>query len=52
MKDSWDGDKLRKKSLQAKRDPKLIKYTYLDQIEIEQKNLKKPGIATYRIQKT
>jgi hypothetical protein len=34
MNDSWDGEKLRKESLQKKTDPKLMKYTYLEQIEI------------------
>jgi hypothetical protein len=52
MNDSWDGEKDRKKSSQKKLDPKVIKYTFSEQIEIEQKNRKKPGIGTYYLNKT
>ncbi len=33
-------------------DPKLSKYTYLDRIEMEQKNRKSPGICTYSLEKS
>lgn len=52
MNDSWDGSEERKKSQTKKFDPKLIKYTYLERIEIEQKNRKRPGIATYHLEKS
>jgi len=34
MTDSWDGSADRKKSQSKKFDPKLLKYSYLDRIEI------------------
>lgn len=52
MTDSWDGEKDRKKSAQKKLDPKTMKYTYIERIEMEQKSRKRPGIATYHIVKT
>lgn len=45
----WTFDKLQALSKNRKVDPKLIKRTYLDEIEIEQKNRKKPGICTYSL---
>lgn len=52
MGDSWDGESDRKKSSQKKIDPKVIKYTFIERIEIEQKNRKRPGICAYNINKT
>ena len=48
----WDFEKLKKKGANIKVDPKLSKYTYLDQIETEQKNRKVPGICTYSLEKS
>lgn len=48
----WDFEKLKKMSTKVKVDPKLIKYTYLERIEMEQKNRKSPGICTYSLEKS
>ena len=33
-------------------DSKLLKYSFLDRIEMEQKNRKSPGICTYSLEKS
>ena len=33
-------------------DPKLTKETYIERIEIEQKNRKVPGVCTYHLEKS
>ncbi len=43
---------MRKFGERRKLDKNLIKETYLDRIEIEQKNRKSPGICTYSIEKS
>ena len=48
----WNFDKERKKGESKKIDSTLIKYTYLDRIEMEQKNRKAPGICTYSLEKS
>jgi len=48
----WDFEKMKKASMKFKIDSKLIKYTYLDQMEIEQKNRKSPGVCAYSLEKS
>lgn len=52
MNDSWDGSDDIKKSKNKKIDPKVMKYTYIERIEMDQKNRKVPGVATYKLEKT
>lgn len=49
---SWDFEKIRKSGSNLKVDRKLSKNTYLDFIEITQKNRKSPGICTYNLEKS
>ena len=43
---------MKKQSEKTKVDPKLIKYSYLDRIEMEQKNRKSPGDCAYSLEKS
>ncbi len=45
----WDFTQIKKWGERNKVDPKLIKYSYLERIEMEQKNRKSPGICTYSL---
>jgi len=48
----WNFEQIRKKNEKNKVDPKLSKYTYLDRIEMEQKNRKSPGVCAYSLEKS
>ena len=48
----WSFEKEQRISKHRNLDPKLRKNTYLEQIETEQKNRKKPGICTYSLEKS
>ena len=48
----WDFEKMRKNGERIKVDNKLIKYSYLDRIEMEQKNRKSPGVCAYSLEKS
>ena len=48
----WESERLKKIGQNNKIDSKLLKYSYLDQIEIEQKNRKSPGICSYSLEKS
>ena len=48
----WDFKKAHEKGKSIKIDKDLSKNTYIEQIEREQKNRKKPGIGTYSIEKS
>ena len=48
----WATEAERKKGEKNKVDSKLIKYTYLDRIEMEQKNRKSPGVCAYSLEKS
>ena len=48
----WDFEKMRKNGERIKVDSKLIKYSYLDRIEMEQKNRKSPGVCAYSLEKS
>lgn len=45
----WDFSSAKKTAYHRKMDPKLIKETYLDKIEINQKKRKIPGVCTYSL---
>jgi hypothetical protein len=49
---SWDFEKLRKKGSQLKVDRTLTKSTYLDFIELNQRNRKSPGVCAYNLSKS
>lgn len=48
----WSFEKIKKSGDRNKVDSKLIKYTFLDRIEMEQQKRKSPGISTYSIEKS
>ena len=43
---------MKKNAEKIKVDPKLVKYSYLDRIEMEQKNRKSPGVCAYSLEKS
>ena len=49
---AWSFSRFESLSKKRKMDPKLIKYSYLDRIEIEQKKRKIPGVSTYSLEKS
>lgn len=50
--DMFDQTDNKKESKKHKMDPKLMKYSYLDEIATEEKNRKKPGPGAYNLNKT
>lgn len=50
--DPWDQEKNKKSGTNRKIDPKLIKYSYLDRIEMEEKNRKTPAPGSYNLNRT
>ncbi len=52
MKNSFDQEINKKKGSNTKIDDKLMKYTYIDRIEMEQKNRKKPAPGNYNLFKS
>ncbi len=52
MKDSFDQKINKKKGTHTKIDEKLMKYTYIERIEMEQKNRKKPAPGSYNLNKS
>lgn len=52
LKDPWDQAQNQKEGNTKKIDPSLMKYTYLQRIEMEQKNRKKPAPGSYNLNKT
>jgi hypothetical protein len=46
---SWDFEKIKKSGANLKVDSKLSKNTYLDFIEVNQKNRKSPGVCSYNL---
>lgn len=48
----WSFEKEALISKHRKKDPSLIKYTYLERIEMEQKNRKAPGVCAYSLEKS
>lgn len=49
---SWISESAKKMSFHKKIDPKIIKNTFLDKIEHEQKKRKIPGVCTYSLEKS
>lgn len=52
LKDPWDQSVNQKRSMFNKLDQSLSKYTYIDRIEMEQKNRKTPAPGSYNLNKT
>lgn len=50
--DPWDQTENKKEGTNRKIDPKLMKYTYIERIEMEEKNRKKPAPGSYNLNKT
>ena len=48
----WESSEMKRLSNKYKMDPKLIKYTYLQRIQMEQKNRKAPGVCAYSLEKS
>ena len=48
----WESSEMKRLSNKYKMDPKLIKYTYLQRIQMEQKNRKSPGVCAYSLEKS
>ena len=52
MKELFDQTANKKEAKKYPMDPKLMKYSYHDRIQMEEKNRKKPGVGTYNLNKT
>ncbi len=52
LKDCFNQEDNKKRGKSNKIDKNLIKYTYLERIQIEQKNRKRPAPGEYNLNKT
>ena len=52
LADPWDQTENRKAGANIKIDPKLMKYTYIERIQMEEKNRKRPAPNSYNLNKT